>query len=91
MIRFVRFGKVELADWNYDVAENDIYKPKTTTDLSVNYKISQKLGLAIGSNNLFNVYPDMSSGYYTESGGAWDPVQMGSNGAFYYAKINIKL
>jgi iron complex outermembrane receptor protein len=91
MIRFVRFGKVELADWNYDVAENDIYRPKTTTDLSVNYKISYKLRLAIGSNNLFNVYPDMSSGYYTESGGAWDPVQMGSNGAFYYAKINIIL
>jgi iron complex outermembrane receptor protein len=91
MVRFVRFGKIELADWNYDVSENDIYNPKTTTDLSINYKISQKLGLSVGSNNLFNVYPDMSSGYYTESGGAWDPVQMGSNGAFYYAKINLKL
>ena len=91
MIRLVRFGKIELADWNYDIAKNDIYKPKTTTDISVNYRISPKLGLSIGSNNLFNVYPNMSSGYNTESGGAWDPVQMGSNGAFYYGKLNIKL
>lgn len=91
LVRLVRFGKIELADWNYDVAENDIYKPKTTTDLSVNYKVSKKLSLSLGSNNIFNVYPDISSGYYTESGGAWDPVQMGSNGAFYYGKLNIKL
>ncbi|HLO46110.1 MAG TPA: TonB-dependent receptor [Leadbetterella sp.] len=91
LVRLVRFGQIELADWNYDVAENDIYKPKTTTDLSVNYKISKKLSLSLGSNNIFNVYPDISSGYYTESGGAWDPVQMGSNGAFYYGKLNIKL
>jgi iron complex outermembrane recepter protein len=91
LVRLVRFGQIELADWNYDVAENDIYKPKTTTDLSVNYKISKKLSLSFGSNNIFNVYPDISSGYYTESGGAWDPVQMGSNGAFYYGKLNIKL
>lgn len=74
MIRLVRFGKIELADWNYDIAKNDIYKPKTTTDISVNYRISPKLGLSIGSNNLFNVYPNMSSGFNTESGGAWDPV-----------------
>lgn len=91
LVRLVRFGQIELADWNYDVAENDVYKPKTTTDLSVNYKLSKKLSLSVGSNNLFNVYPDLSSGYYTESGGAWDPVQMGSNGAFYYGKLNIKL
>ena len=36
--------------------EANVYNPKTTTDLSINYKISQKLGLSIGSNNLFNVY-----------------------------------
>jgi iron complex outermembrane receptor protein len=90
MVRLVRFGKVELADWNYDESLNDIYKSKTTTDISLNYKLSKNIRLALGSNNIFNVYPDMSSGYYTESGGAWDPVQMGNNGAFYYGKLNFK-
>lgn len=90
VLRLVRFGKVELADWNYDIKENDIYTPKITTDLSFNYKFTKSVGLTIGGNNIFNVYPDMSSPYNTESGGAWDPVQMGFNGAFWYAKLNLK-
>ena len=90
MVRLVRFGEVELADWNYDETMNDIYKSRTTTDVSLNYKLSKNIGATLGSNNIFNIYPSMSSGYYTESGGAWDPVQMGNNGAFYYGKLNFK-
>lgn len=89
VLRFVRFGQVELADWNYDEAENDIYTAKITTDLSLKYAFTDKVQLVVGSNNLFNVFPDAFSPYNTESGGAWDPVQMGWNGRFVYTRLKL--
>ncbi len=90
VLRFIRFGEVKLANWNYDAADLDVYNPRITTDLSVRYAFTKNVNLTIGSSNLFNVYPDKSTPSLTESGGAWDPVQMGFNGAFYFAKLNLK-
>jgi iron complex outermembrane receptor protein len=91
LLRFVRFGEVVLANWNYDETDLDVYSPKVTTDVALRYAFSKQAALAIGVNNVFNVYPDRSLPSLTESGGAWDPVQMGNNGAFYYARLNIRL
>lgn len=87
LVRFVRFGQIELANWNYDENDLDVYTPKITTDWGYTFKPSQKINFTVGANNVFNVFPDMSSGYVTESGGPWDPVQMGWNGAFWYGKL----
>ncbi|WP_448519351.1 TonB-dependent receptor [Rhodoflexus sp.] len=91
LLRFVRFGEVVLANWNYDENDLDVYSPKVTTDMALRYTFSKGVALAIGANNIFNVYPDRSLPSLTESGGAWDPVQMGNNGAFYYARLNVKI
>ncbi len=79
----------------------DIYKPRLTTDLSLSCQLSLAMRLTIGGSNVFNVYPgsksmpfsrrnDYFSPLLTESGGAWDPVQMGTNGAFWFTKLNVK-
>jgi iron complex outermembrane receptor protein len=91
MLRFIRFGEVKLANWEYDENLLDIYQARLTTDLSLRYTPSNWLGITLGGQNIFNVYPNMSSPSLTESGGAWDPVQMGSNGAFYYLRMNFKI
>jgi len=88
--RAIRFGEIKLANWNYDESALDIYRPKVTTDVSVVYRFSPHIGLSIGGSNIFNVYPTMSNPILTESGGAWDPVQMGSNGAFWFGKLNLR-
>lgn len=90
LLRFVRFGEVKLANWNYDPTDLDIYRPKVTTDLSISYRFTPQVGLSIGGSNIFNVYPDMHRADLTESGGAWDPVQMGSNGAYWFGKLNFR-
>jgi iron complex outermembrane receptor protein len=37
---------------------------------------------------LFNIYPDQQDEQgNTEAGGYWDAVQMGFNGAYYYARL----
>ena len=93
------FSEVELLDFqmfedpadygglaNQIVAATDSYGSKFTTDITFGFELSENLKLRIGSNNLFNVYPDQQDDW-TEAGGYWDSVQMGFGGAFYYARL----
>jgi iron complex outermembrane recepter protein len=85
-LRFTRFGQVELIDWLDTV---DHYGAKIVTDLSFSYQFIKQLSLTIGVNNLLNVYPDIQD-TETETGGNFDSVQMGSNGAFGFARLGFK-
>jgi iron complex outermembrane receptor protein len=85
--RMVRWGGVTLIDYT-DM--EDVYRAKMTTDLSVGWHIGQHLTLIVGGNNIFNVYPTQQD-TETESGGLWDAVQMGYNGAQYFAKLNARI
>ncbi|WP_405606003.1 TonB-dependent receptor domain-containing protein [Polaribacter sp. Asnod1-A03] len=103
-LNFTRFSQIKLIDWQinqdlsnfYDseeerlIAATDIYQPKITTDLHFSYQLSNLINLQLGANNLFNIYPTKQNNF-TDSGGLWDATQMGTNGSFYYTKINIKL
>jgi len=96
-----RFSEVELVDYQMfeDVADygsfenqvaeaTDTYSSKFVTDLNLGFKLSDNIKLNVGSNNLFNVYPDQQDDW-SEGGGYWDSVQMGISGAYYYAKLNL--
>jgi iron complex outermembrane receptor protein len=87
MLRLIRFGEVKLANWDYEI---DVYKPKIQTDLTVNYKLNNHFSISVGGSNILNVYPDLSLPALTESGGGWDPVQMGSNGAFFFTRLGFR-
>ncbi len=99
-LTFTRFSDVELLDYQmYEdtadygslaqqvAAATDAYGAKVVTDLNLGFKLSKSLKLNVGSNNLFNVYPDQQDDW-TEAGGYWDSVQMGFSGAYYYARLN---
>ena len=84
-LAFTHFSKVVLIDYS---GEDDVYSAKTVTDLTLGYKLTKNLKLTVGSNNLFNMYPDKQDETgNTEAGGYWDAVQMGFNGAYYYARL----
>ncbi|TGE06584.1 TonB-dependent receptor [Hymenobacter fodinae] len=87
LVRFVRFDKITLIDWNGDPMK---YDSRITTDLTLNYALTNHLQLIVGSANVFNRYPTLFNPQLTETGGAWDPVQMGSNGRFYFAKLQAR-
>lgn len=103
-LNFTRFSKIKLIDWqiaqdvsNFNNSEierlgaaTDIYQPKITTDLHFSYQLNTLINLQLGANNLFNIYPTNQNSY-TDSGGLWDATQMGTNGSFYYTKLNLKL
>ncbi len=101
-VTLTRFSEIQLLDFqtfedpdDYGgfaqqiIAATDTYGSKMVTDLNLGFKISESLKLNVGSNNLFNVYPDQQDDW-TEGGGYWDSVQMGLGGAYYYAKMNYK-
>ncbi|MGV1012595.1 MAG: TonB-dependent receptor [Flavobacterium sp.] len=84
-LAFTHFSEVVLVDY---ADEDDVYSAKTVTDLTFGFKLSKELKLSVGSNNLFNVYPDKQDEQgNTEAGGYWDSVQMGFSGAYYYARL----
>ena len=103
-LSFTRFSRVDLVDWqisqdisNFNNSEleraaaaADIYDPKITTDVHFSYHVTNAVNLQFGANNLLNVYPTKQNSF-TDSGGLWDATQMGTNGSFYYTKLNIKL
>ncbi len=87
LVRLVAFGPVELLDYNNDLNR---YAPRLTTDLALSYALTNQLRLSVGSSNVFNTYPTFFNPQATETGGAWDPVQMGSNGRFLFAKLQAR-
>jgi iron complex outermembrane receptor protein len=57
--RTVRFGEISTADANPARANLDqTFSAKWITDLTVSVQLAKQLGLTLGVNNLFNVYPD---------------------------------
>jgi iron complex outermembrane recepter protein len=85
-LRFVQFGGITLVDW---ADENDVYKAALTTDLALGYSLTEKVNLVLGSSNIMNTLPTIQN-IDTESGGRWDPVQMGFNGRLVFARLRWK-
>lgn len=81
-ISATRFGGVILKN---SPDTEDVYTPKIVTDLTLSHDLGSSLNLAIGANNLFNVYPDQQDD--GETGGYWDSVQMGFGGAYFYSRL----
>ncbi|MFP3592204.1 TonB-dependent receptor plug domain-containing protein [Chryseobacterium sp. SIMBA_038] len=92
-LQVVRFDKVTLIGYN-GADDYQTYNPKVTTDLSFGYDFTKNISLTIGSKNLFNRYPTLQktavSDGNTESGGIFDPVQMGFAGRQAFARFNFK-
>jgi iron complex outermembrane receptor protein len=88
LLRLVQFGSVRLYDYANEI--ND-YGDRLTTDLALSYALTNQLRLSVGASNIFNVYPEFFNPQLTENGGAWDAVQMGSNGRFYFAKLQFRV
>ncbi|SHL37506.1 iron complex outermembrane recepter protein [Chryseobacterium carnipullorum] len=91
-VQLVRFDKVKLIGYN-GADDYQLYGAKVTTDISFGYEFSKNFNLTIGSKNLFNRYPTLQTAAVdgnTESGGIFDPVQMGFAGRQAFARLNFK-
>ncbi|WP_347302569.1 TonB-dependent receptor [Croceibacterium sp. TMG7-5b_MA50] len=88
--RVVRFG--EFKSYGNVVANDREFGAKWITDAELSAALSDTLTLAVGANNLFNVYPDRNdtltnvntgAGFYATSG------SYGFTGGYYYGRVTV--
>ncbi|MBP6233510.1 MAG: TonB-dependent receptor [Chitinophagaceae bacterium] len=85
---------VPLDNGSGDVPDQYDYSGKLVSDLYFSYKLCKHFTAYAGVDNFLNTHPDFGVvkgakdwAYNTETGGAWDAVQMGSNGRRLFARI----
>jgi iron complex outermembrane recepter protein len=90
LVRNIYWGKVTRNGFPFGVVQE--HKGKVTTDVAVSYKILKGVSFSIGANNILDVFPDKQA-YDNSYFGVFKyaPVQMGTLGAFYYARINLSV
>jgi iron complex outermembrane recepter protein len=93
-----RFG--EVTQFNADPALDQTFSARWVTDLDLSYQVMQRLRLAVGANNVTDVYPDpfkdfdkgvtgalTTNGIYRYAGGT---SPFGMNGRTVYAKVSYR-
>jgi len=93
MMRWVRYGAVTSYQSNTDLTLDQTYSAKWIADAEVSYKLMKNYEFAIGSNNVFDVYPDKvlkvnsTNGILPYSGLS----PFGFNGRFVYFRASVKI
>lgn len=88
-VQLARYG--EYTEAGGTPKDDRTYGPQWITDLEVGKRFDHGLSLAIGANNLFNVYPDeigVKGWAGTYAYGMFSPY--GLSGGFYYGRLNYK-
>lgn len=93
-LRNVYFGKVTEAV--SDPTRQQVFDGKVITDLSVGFKATDALTLTVGSNNIFDIYPEAADpAFDNRSSGRFDwsrsAQQFGFSGRFLFARLSINL
>ncbi|MGV3768643.1 MAG: TonB-dependent receptor plug domain-containing protein [Sphingobium phenoxybenzoativorans] len=88
-LRETRYGKI---DYIQSAAVNDQhFSAKWITDLDVSYKLTESTTVAVGANNLFNVYPDLMTLVNTIGTGNYAANSpFGFYGGYYYGRLSVK-
>ena len=93
LLRVTRFGKYgEAGTSQTSTADDRNFGPKWVTDLDISAQLTRSINLAVGANNLFDVYPDPVGVIQANTGaglyGNFAP--FGLSGGFYYARLGVK-
>ncbi len=92
-VRNVWFGEVQEATSN--VALQQIYNSRVVTDVSIGYKLTRGLRLSVGSNNIFDVYPEETKDLSTRTSNQFiysrRATQFGYNGRYIFGRLELTL
>lgn len=85
------FGEVSSTESNTDTSRDQTFDGKWLTDLEVEYAFDNGVALALGGNNVFDIYPDEQLPANSFNGIFPYPrrtAPFGFNGAFWYARAS---
>ncbi len=81
---------MDLVDYNSANILPNHSDPKISTDLSLGYALTDNVRVVFNGTNIFNVYPNKQNPNDTETGGMYEPVQMGFAGRFLSLHLKLK-
>lgn len=91
-LRVTRFGTyTEAGSSNTSTADDRTFGPKWVSDLDVSVQVTPAINLAVGANNLFDVYPDPVGVIQQNTGAQYygNFAPFGLSGGFYYARVGV--
>jgi iron complex outermembrane receptor protein len=90
LLRNTYFGEVTRNE--YPFGGDQVHSGKFVTDLTAAYKVTPQIQIVLGANNLFDQFPDKQI-YENSYFGVFKyaPVQMGTTGAYYFARVSYRL
>ncbi|TRX35238.1 TonB-dependent receptor [Flavobacterium restrictum] len=90
LLRNTYFGTVTRDGFPFGTTQK--HAGKVVTDLTIAYKVTPKIQFTLGANNLLDVFPDKQI-YENSYFGVFKyaPVQMGTTGAYYFARMSFSL
>jgi iron complex outermembrane receptor protein len=90
-LRATRYG--EVLDPGTTAALDQLLSPKTLVDIEFRYQLSKKLKIAVGADNVFDIYADPRLPILNTSGATsfsnYSP--FGRSGRFVYARLSYSL
>ncbi len=90
LLRNVYFGEITRDGFPFgDVQKHDA---KIVTDVSLSYQINPNLGLTVGGNNIFDVFPDdqiFENSFFGVF--RYAPVQHGFEGSYFFGRLSVGL
>lgn len=93
-VRLTYFGDVVSGTWTQiddPTAPPQRYDPAISTDLHVGFDLTDQIRLVVGGVNVFDELPTEQDPNETENGARWENVQMGFNGAGYFARVSFRM
>jgi len=89
--KFIRFGG--FTSVQNLASQTRSFNAKWITDLELSYRVSPQWSVAVGANNLFNVYPSPAGIYNVNTGTGQYPGSspFGFTGGFYYGRVSVSL
>lgn len=89
LLRGTRYGGYTESS---NVAASDRqFGAKWVTDAEIGYQLTSAIDLAVGANNLFDVYPDKNGAVAWDGSGLYGGfAPFGLSGGFYYARVGFK-
>lgn len=77
------------ADALFPIA-TDVYEAANVIDASVSFQLAPRWRVTVGGQNIFNKYPTPQFDTWADQGGLMNSVQMGGDGAFFFARLGFR-
>ena len=88
-LRTTRYDKVHYL--NVNPAYDQHYQARWITDLDLSWRLNRSVSLALGANNLFNIYPSRNTVADSNGFPPYSSISpFGFYGALYYARLDLR-